>query len=209
VQGRRNPIEGVLRGIEERLAAPWREVRQAREVEAEAHRDSLWAEAAERERLLVETVEAEESRRRSEGEICRFWSSRWQRRASWPSSKRRVHVRSGRPGLSPLATGNRRPRASLRRRTSCGRSAGLRALHPVPPQAPPQDNARGSAYCAVQPPSTSNAVPVTKLEAREARNTAGPTISHTSPNRPCGTLRATSSYHVSSSMICRTSGVVK
>lgn len=71
MQGRRNPIEGVLRGIEERLAAPWREERQAREVEAEAHRDSLWAEAAERERLLVETVEAEESRRRSAGEICR------------------------------------------------------------------------------------------------------------------------------------------
>ena len=66
-----------------------------------------------------------------------------------------------------------------------------------------------SAYCAVQPPSTSNVVPVTKLEAREARNTAGPTISHTSPNRPCGTLRTTSSYHDSSSMICRTRGVVK
>jgi hypothetical protein len=71
VQGRRNPIEGVLRGIEERLAAPWREEKQAREVEAEAHRDTLWAKAAERERLLVETVGAEESRRRSVGEICR------------------------------------------------------------------------------------------------------------------------------------------
>lgn len=63
-------------------------------------------------------------------------------------------------------------------------------------------SAPGSAYCAVQPPSTSNVVPVTKLEAREARNTAGPIISHTSPKRPCGTLRTTSSYHVSSSMIC-------
>jgi hypothetical protein len=69
--------------------------------------------------------------------------------------------------------------------------------------------ATSSAYCAVHPPSTSNVVPVTKLEAREARNTAGPTISHTSPNRPCGTLRTTSSYHDSSSMICRTRGVVK
>ena len=46
------------------------------------------------------------------------------------------------------------------------------------PQRAPQENALGSAYCAVQPPSTSNVVPVTKLEAREARNTAGPTISH-------------------------------
>src|ERR671910_1989138 len=44
-----------------------------------------------------------------------------------------------------------------------------------------------ASYCAVHPPSTSNVDPVTKLEAREARNTAGPTISHTSPNRPRGT----------------------
>ena len=62
--------EGVLRRIEERLAL-WREERQAREVEAEAHRDRLWAEAAERERLLVESLEGEESGRRSVGEICR------------------------------------------------------------------------------------------------------------------------------------------
>ncbi len=71
MQGRPRPIEGVLRRIEERLAAPWREERQAREVEAEAHRDRLWAEAAERERLLVESLEGEESGRRSVGEICR------------------------------------------------------------------------------------------------------------------------------------------
>ena len=70
MQGRLNPIEGVLRRIEERLA-PWREERQAREVEAEAHRDRLWAEAAERERLLVESVEGKQSRKRSAGEICR------------------------------------------------------------------------------------------------------------------------------------------
>jgi hypothetical protein len=31
----------------------------------------LWAQAAERERLLVETIEDEESRQRSAGEICR------------------------------------------------------------------------------------------------------------------------------------------
>jgi hypothetical protein len=60
----------VLRRIEERLA-PWREEQQAREVEAEAHRDQLWAEAAERERLLVETIEGEEPQQRSVGEICR------------------------------------------------------------------------------------------------------------------------------------------
>ena len=55
MQGRLNPIESVLRRIEERLAL-WREERQAREVEVEADRDRLWAEAAERERLLVETI---------------------------------------------------------------------------------------------------------------------------------------------------------
>ena len=31
----------------------------------------MWAQAAERERLLVETIEEEESRQRSAGEICR------------------------------------------------------------------------------------------------------------------------------------------
>ena len=31
----------------------------------------MWAQAAERERLLVETIEDEESRQRSAGEICR------------------------------------------------------------------------------------------------------------------------------------------
>ncbi len=70
MEGRLNPIESVLRRIEERLAL-WREAQQARELEAEADRDRLWAEAAERERLLVETIEGEESRRSSVGEICR------------------------------------------------------------------------------------------------------------------------------------------
>jgi len=70
VEGRLNPIESVLRKIEERLAL-WREERQAREVEVDADRNRLWTEATERERLLAETVEGEESRRRSVGEICR------------------------------------------------------------------------------------------------------------------------------------------
>ena len=30
----------------------------------------MWAQAAERERLLIETIEGEESRQRSAGEIC-------------------------------------------------------------------------------------------------------------------------------------------
>ena len=70
LKGSLNPIESVLHRIEERLAL-WREAQQARELEAEADRDRLWAEAAERERLLVETIEGQESRRSSVGEICR------------------------------------------------------------------------------------------------------------------------------------------
>ena len=56
MEGRPNPIESVLRRIEEHVAR-WREEEQARETEAEADRDELWAQAAERERLLVETIE--------------------------------------------------------------------------------------------------------------------------------------------------------
>ena len=70
MEGRLHPIESVLRRIEERLAR-WREEQQAREIEQEADRDQMWAEAAERERLLVETIEGEQSRRSSVGEICR------------------------------------------------------------------------------------------------------------------------------------------
>ena len=70
MEGRLHPIESVLRRIEERLAR-WREEQQAREIEEEVDRDQLWAEAAERERLLVETIEGEEGSRRSAGEICR------------------------------------------------------------------------------------------------------------------------------------------
>jgi hypothetical protein len=70
MKGRLNPIESVLRRIEERVARG-REEQRARETEVEAHRDEVWAEAAERERLLAETVEGEESRQRSVAEICR------------------------------------------------------------------------------------------------------------------------------------------
>jgi hypothetical protein len=70
MEGRRNRIDSVLRKIEEQIER-WREEKQAREAEAEADRDALWAEAIERERLLAETIEGEESRQRSAGEICR------------------------------------------------------------------------------------------------------------------------------------------
>ena len=70
MEGRTNRIEGVLRRIEEHIER-WRAEKQAREQEVEADRDALWAEAVEREELLAETIEGEESRRRSAGEICR------------------------------------------------------------------------------------------------------------------------------------------
>jgi hypothetical protein len=70
MEGRTNRIEGVLRRIEERIERS-RAEQHARELEAEADRDALWAEAVEREELLARTIEGEESRRRSAGEICR------------------------------------------------------------------------------------------------------------------------------------------
>ena len=69
MDGRTDRIEGVLRRIEEHIER-WRAEKQAREQEVEADRDALWAEAVEREELLAETIEGEESRGRSAGDIC-------------------------------------------------------------------------------------------------------------------------------------------
>jgi hypothetical protein len=69
VERRTKWIEGVLRRIEEHIERGRAEQR-AREQEVEADRDALWAEAIEREEALAETIEGEESRRRSAGEIC-------------------------------------------------------------------------------------------------------------------------------------------
>ena len=70
MEGRTNPIEGVLRKIEERVER-WRKEKQARLAEVEADRDELWAEAVERERLLADATEVGEPQRRPAGEICR------------------------------------------------------------------------------------------------------------------------------------------
>jgi hypothetical protein len=69
MEGRTDWIEGVLRRIEEHIER-WRAEQQAREQGVEADRDALWAEALEREELLAETIEGEESRGRSAREIC-------------------------------------------------------------------------------------------------------------------------------------------
>jgi chromosome segregation ATPase len=64
------PIERVLHRIEERLE-DWREREAALQAEADASRSRLWAEAAERERLLAEAVGAEETRRESIEELTK------------------------------------------------------------------------------------------------------------------------------------------
>ena len=63
-------IERVLHRIEEHLE-DWRKRDAALQAEADASRNRLWAEAAERERLLAEAVGAEESRRESIEELTK------------------------------------------------------------------------------------------------------------------------------------------
>ena len=63
-------IERVLHRIEEHLEE-WRKRDAALRAEADASRSRLWAEAAERERLLAEAVGAEETRRESIEELTK------------------------------------------------------------------------------------------------------------------------------------------
>ena len=67
---RGSPIERILHRIEERLE-DWRKREAALQAEADASRSRLWAEAAERERLLAEAVGAEEARRESIDELTK------------------------------------------------------------------------------------------------------------------------------------------
>ena len=67
---RGSPIERILHRIEERVE-DWRKREAALQAEADASRSRLWAEAAERERLLAEAVGAEESRRDSIEELTK------------------------------------------------------------------------------------------------------------------------------------------
>ena len=57
-------IERILNRIEEHIE-DWRRRDSALQAEADASRSRLWAEAAERERLLAEAMSAEEARRGS------------------------------------------------------------------------------------------------------------------------------------------------
>jgi alkanesulfonate monooxygenase SsuD/methylene tetrahydromethanopterin reductase-like flavin-dependent oxidoreductase (luciferase family) len=67
---RGSPIERILHSIEERVE-DWRKREAALQAEADASRSRLWAEAAERERLLAEAVGAEETRRESIEELTK------------------------------------------------------------------------------------------------------------------------------------------
>ena len=63
-------IERILNRIEEHIE-DWRRRESALQAEADASRSRLWAEAAERERLLAEAVGAEEARRESIEELTK------------------------------------------------------------------------------------------------------------------------------------------
>src|SRR5919199_4572795 len=67
---RASAIERILNRIEEHVEG-WRKRDSALQAEAEASRSRLWAEAAERERLLAEAVGAEEARRESIEELTK------------------------------------------------------------------------------------------------------------------------------------------
>src|SRR5215210_2751881 len=70
--GERRPsaIERILQKVEEHVE-DWRRRDSALQAEADASRSRLWAEAAERERLLAEAVGAEEERRDSIEELTK------------------------------------------------------------------------------------------------------------------------------------------
>ena len=63
-------IDRIVHGIEERVD-DWRRRDAALKMEAEANRDALWAEATERERLLVEALGSGEAERDSVEEVSR------------------------------------------------------------------------------------------------------------------------------------------
>ena len=70
VHRREGFIEGVLHRIERYIEEADERMR-AREEEFEHYRETLWAEAAERERLLVRAVSEEEARERSLEEVAK------------------------------------------------------------------------------------------------------------------------------------------
>jgi hypothetical protein len=60
-------IQKIWRRAEDHIEE-WRRQYEARNAEAEADRDKLWAEGKERQKLLAKTIGEEEARRASVGE---------------------------------------------------------------------------------------------------------------------------------------------
>ena len=67
---RENFVERVLHGIENRVEE-WRGESKARLAEVESNREKLWTEAAEREKLLKETINRGETRDQSLEEVTK------------------------------------------------------------------------------------------------------------------------------------------
>jgi hypothetical protein len=88
VNNRENPIERLLHVSEDRIEE-WRARMSAREVELQAHREMLLAEAAERERLLAQAASDKEDRERSLEEAAKEHRAPTSKAPGWcPSSPR-------------------------------------------------------------------------------------------------------------------------
>ena len=70
VDRREGSIERLLQRIEERIDES-HDRRRAREEELDSHREMMWAEAAEREKLLVQTASDQEPQERSLEEVAK------------------------------------------------------------------------------------------------------------------------------------------
>ncbi len=62
--GEQSRLERIIHRIEDHIEE-WRKEDAARKMEAEANREKLWAEAAEREKMLVEAINEELSQKES------------------------------------------------------------------------------------------------------------------------------------------------
>ena len=69
MEEQRGSVIGRIRHGIDRPLEEWRRQDQARNAEAEADRDKLWAEAKERQKLLAKAIGEEEARRASLGEV--------------------------------------------------------------------------------------------------------------------------------------------
>ncbi len=63
-------LERIIHGIEERIE-DWRTEDSTRKMEAEANREMLWAEAAEREKMLADAINEEEAQREPVEEVTK------------------------------------------------------------------------------------------------------------------------------------------